>query len=262
MNRLKRFILAAFLAVGVSYSNPGFASPSKALPAAPLSYVYDEPSLLSKAGREKLSEILSKEDRDSGNQVIIAIFRSLDQEDLVDYTSRLFKAWKIGDQKKNNGALLTIFLDERKIRIEVGYGLEPVLTDAKSNRIISTIIGPSFKFKKYDEGLIDAAHAIISTIHPDEQSEPVAQPRNSREVPVPPFFILIFFVFIFFSVISRVARSGGTIQRSGYRQDRSNWTWGSGGGDGGFGGFGGGGGGGGFSGGGGSSGGGGASGSW
>jgi uncharacterized protein len=256
-NRIKQFFcVGVLLAFGAAPSLAESKAPTKAFPIAPLSYVYDEPSLLSRGAEEKLSQLLSNEDRQSGNQVLVAIFKSLDNEDLVDYTSRLYKAWKIGDKQKNNGVLLTIFLAERKIRIEVGYGLEPVLTDAKSNRVISTILGPAFKQQRFDEGVVGAAQAILNTIHPGNAQASEVPDQNGQQQSLP--FPVIIFLFIFFglSFISRLLRMGSTIHRGGYRNN-GFWMGGFGGGGGGFGG-----GGGGFSGGGGSSGGGGASGGW
>jgi uncharacterized protein len=233
-------------------------SPGKAFPPSPSAYIYDEPSLLTNAAHEEIFQALSNEDKQTGNQVIVAIFKSLDNEDLIDYTNRLFKAWNIGEKQKSNGVLLTIFVKEHKIRMEVGYGLEPNLTDAKSNRIIDMILTPAFKQQAYDAGVKGAVQAILNVIHPDPNATPEPtqaeeqQESHSRGIPFP---LIIFILFIIIQSLLR--RSGGTIGRGGI----GGGFWGGGFGGGGFGG-GGFGGGGGFSGGGGSSGGGGASGGW
>src|SRR4051812_18020535 len=107
---------------------------AKAIPDAPRYYVLDEPGVLAAGPKRALETLLIEQDRIDGQQTLIAIFKSLDGEDLVDYSNRVFQAWKIGKRGKDNGVLLALYWDDRKARIEVGYGLEPILTDARSRR--------------------------------------------------------------------------------------------------------------------------------
>jgi uncharacterized protein len=208
--------------------------------------------------KKELYALAHSEDLNSGNQVLVATFSSLEKEDLVDFTNRLFKKWNPGQKGRDNGVILAIFLKERKIRIETGYGLEPILTDASSKRIIETAIKPEFKAGNYGDGLIAGCRAILEIIgspRPDASPSIRKTPSPSRSSKVrdlvwAPVWIFLFWLFIrnnFFRRRNITFRSGGS-------------SWGS---SSGFGGLGGGGfGGGGFSGGGGSSGGGGASGDW
>ena len=182
----------------------GQAIAAKSIPPPPTNYVYDEAGLLN-ASIEALSFQLSQEDRRFGNQILVAVFNSLEQEDLVDYTNRVFASWHPGEKAKSNGALLAVFLKEKKIRIEVGYGLEPLLTDAKSKDIILDTIGPAFKAKKYNEGIIDAIQEVQKVIHSEAGVVPAKEaPAIKKNRPyIPVKFIFVVFFTILFSLIDR-----------------------------------------------------------
>jgi uncharacterized protein len=141
-----------------------FADSAKPIPQAPYYYVLDEPHVLSQNALRSIETLLIEHDRVSGEQVLVAIFQTLGDEDLVDYTNRVFQQWKIGKRGKDNGVLLALFWNEHKVRIEVGYGLEGVLTDAKSSGIISDILVPELKNSNPDRGLSLAALEILRTL--------------------------------------------------------------------------------------------------
>lgn len=260
MNIFRTFRVAALLVTTIAFGQ--VAQAAKAFPAAPKNYVYDETGIL-KSHAFQISNSLSEFDRASGTQILVAVFQSLDQEDLVDFTNKLFSEWKIGQAKKDNGLLLAIFQQERKIRIEVGYGLEPVITDAYSKRIIETFLGPAFREGQYGAGVLSAVEALQQKIATGEDflASAPTQPNTKKRLKTW-VFLAFFLLFIFLKILSGL----GGIQISHSGRSR-NWSRNSG--FGGFGGpfgggpFGGGGfGGGGFGGGGGRSGGGGASGGW
>ena len=270
--RARTALVSAVLLFSLLGIFPHATFAAKAFPPPPVDYVYDESSALSARAHQALSLALKQEDQKTGNQVLVAVFKSLEDEDLVDYCNRLYQSWKIGQKEKSNGVILAIFMQERKIRIEVGYGLEPILTDAHSKEIISGAIEPAFRRKDFDTGVIDGIRYILNTIQvgADPNATPLP-PRRHRQnngfrIFFPLFFILMWFIFM-------IMRSGGygfssTGGRT-YRRGIGGVFLGGGDLGGGYrgGGFGGGsggsfGGGGGFSGGGGSSGGGGASGGW
>jgi uncharacterized protein len=221
-------------------------------------YVNDFAGVLKSETKEQLESKLRTFETESTTQIVVAIFSSLEDESLEDFVNRMFIAWKIGQQKNNNGVLLGIFIKEHKVRIEVGYGLEGSLTDALSSRIIRNELAPDFKIGNYDAGVEKTVDAIIKAVRGEYTAAPQSdKPQNSY------FSLLIFFIIIMF-IIFRAMRAPMTI---GPRRRRYDDTWGGGGWFGGGSGWGGGSGGGwsgggGFSGGGGSSGGGGASGSW
>jgi uncharacterized protein len=203
----------------------------------------------------------------TGTQLVVATVPSLDGYEIEDYGYQLGRAWGIGQKDTDNGAILLVAPNERKVRIEVGYGLEGVLTDAMTSQIIRRQIIPSFKAGDMAGGVVAGTAELIRLLQlPPEEAQAAAlaakQRQTEQDEPDPLaviFWIIIIVLWIFFSVArgNRGRRRGASI------------IWGSGvgggwgGGGGGSGGWGGGGfGGGGFGGGGGGFGGGGSSGSW
>jgi uncharacterized protein len=202
----------------------------------------------------------------------IAVFKSLEGESLEDVANTLFQKWRLGQKKLDNGVLLVVFVQDRKLRLEVGYGLEAVLPDAEAARIISGAIAPRFREQNYAAGLEAAVIAVYERIKPgstppEELKRWADSSQRRQQSGSPNLYLLLFLAFIALTVGGLAWEAS---HQRGYTAGRRGWTssggpwfggggWGGGGGYSGGGGFGGGGG---FSGGGGSSGGGGASGSW
>ena len=111
-------------------------------PEKPLDYVSDYSHVLSEENIHLLNKSLSALNQNYGPQVAIALFNTLDKEDIKDVSNTLFRNWKIGSKEKNDGILLLIDVQERKIRIEVGYGLEEIIPDVTANHIIHNKISP------------------------------------------------------------------------------------------------------------------------
>ncbi|WP_198168817.1 TPM domain-containing protein [Bordetella flabilis] len=220
----------------------------------------DEAKLLDPTTVARLTDMLAAHERATGQQVVVVTLASLRGVPIEDFGYQLGRRWGIGQKGKDNGALLIVSRDDRKVRIEVGYGLEGQLTDAISSAIINQIIVPAFSQGNYNKGILDGTAAIVKVLGGDPDAVQVQpQVAAEREGPtsIPVFFILLFVVL---AVMSRLGgrRRGGVLPGM-----ILGGMLGSRGGFGGFGGRGGGfGGGGGFSGGGGGFGGGGASGNW
>ncbi len=199
----------------------------------------------------------------SGIQLVVATVKSLQGSDIETYANQLFRFWKLGEAKKNNGVLFLVAPTEHKVRIEVGYGLEGTLTDALSSVIISSAIIPRFKINDFSGGIERGVDGIISVLSGDsaEWQRKVNVRSEDASSDFDKLFPIIFFI-IMILIIAYLIRHANGPRGPGSRSYGgpifipSGGSWGSGGGgfDGGFGG--------GFSGGGGSSGGGGASGSW
>jgi uncharacterized protein len=278
-------LAAAFLFVAVLPSPTSALAAEKPIPPAPQYYVLDEPHLLDAQATRALQALLIEHDRATGEQIVIAVFNSLDGEDLNDFTSRVFQNWEIGQRGKDNGVLLAIFNQDHKARIEVGYGLEALLTDAKSSRILKDYLVPGMKAGQPAEGITQSALQILETI-----DSPLIQ--NGRAVKIlrsggmlrtdvrsaqmkNGWLVWLFLGFVLMIIVSHIMSSAEAhFTRAGWyrpRPWRRRW-WdddgfggprsGGGGFFGGWGSGGGGSGGGGFSGGGGRSGGGGASAGW
>jgi uncharacterized protein len=96
--------------------------------------------------------------------MVVAIFPSLEGENLEDVGIRLAERWRVGDRKLDNGVILLVFVNDRRVRMEVGYGLEPVLPDAVAAQIIREVIGPRFREQRYAAGLEAAVDAVYARI--------------------------------------------------------------------------------------------------
>lgn len=239
--------------------------------------VVDAANLLDPAQEAALNAKLKGIEAATGHQVAVATIPSLEGRDIADYGYQLGRAWGIGKQGANDGVVLIVAPNERRTRIEVGYGLEPVLTDAYSSVIVNSVMIPQFKAGNYPAGIDAGVDEVAKQIQlPPEEAAARAKAATmnatqSSDGGIPGGFI--FWIFIFFFVILPLLRSlGGRRHRGGGSGIGNVILWSAlnaaansrdndGGGWGGGGGFGGGGGGG-FSGGGGSFGGGGASGGW
>ncbi|PYO26898.1 MAG: hypothetical protein DMD86_18910, partial [Candidatus Rokuibacteriota bacterium] len=118
------------------------------VPPPPDRRVNDYAGVLAPAERERLEQKLIQRERGASNQVVVAIFRSLEGESLEDFSIRLAQAWRVGRKGLDNGVILLVFIDDRKMRIEVGYGLEGNLTDAVSSSILRDVVAPRFREKR------------------------------------------------------------------------------------------------------------------
>jgi uncharacterized protein len=252
--------------------------------------VVDNANLLDPAQEAALSAKLEALETSTGRQLVVATLPDLQGYEIEDYGYQLGRAWKIGQKGENNGIILIVAPNERKVRIEVGYGLEPYVTDALSAMIIQGQILPRFKAGDFPGGIEAGVDALLAQLQlPEDQAQARQQQvleqgqkeershrRGSGGFPIGLIFWIIVAVFVFASMRRGRGRRTGPwgarrysrgsnwpvwlwvaseIAESAARSGRSSGGWGGGSGWGG-------GGGGGFSGGGGSFGGGGASGSW
>jgi uncharacterized protein len=140
------------------------ATAQKAIPELWGQRVHDEAHVLTTETIDQLEKDLKLYEDSTSNQVAILIIQSLDGEVIEDYSLKVVEKWKLGTKSKDNGVLLLIAIDEHKMRIEVGHGLEGVLTDALSSRIIRNEMAPNFRRGDYDEGVLAAIEAIKKSI--------------------------------------------------------------------------------------------------
>jgi uncharacterized protein len=243
------------------------ALPATAAPEFPAlaGRVVDGANILSAGTEQALTQKLASLEASNSRQLVVVTLPSLDGYDISDYGYQLGRAWGIGQGKLNNGALLIVAPKERRVRIEVGYGLEPILTDAFSSVIINTQITPRFRQRDYDGGVTAGVDALIEQMRlepsaAEKRAAAAAQQLAQGDDEGSPagFAAVVLIMIVIFVIFGRnpalwpllfmVASSG----RGGRSYGGGGW---GGGGRGGFGG-------GGFGGGGGSFGGGGASGGW
>jgi uncharacterized protein len=160
------------------------------------------------------SKLQSFESTDS-TQVAVLIIPSLEGEYIADYSIRVAEAWKIGQKGRDNGAILLVSIKDRAIRIEVGYGLEAKLTDARSSQIIRNEIVPRFRQGDYYGGIDAGINAIIETVRGLYQDNPRAETRYSQRSSGRLFNLLIVMLFPLFWILSATGKWGGGILGAG-----------------------------------------------
>ena len=153
-----------WLIAGVLCFSPGIASAQKTVPELWGLHVHDEAHILKQPTIDNLEQQLITYQDSTSNEIAILIIPSLEGDALESYSLRVVEKWELGKKSKDNGVLLLIVVDDHKIRIETGYGLEGVLTDAKSSRIIRNEIAPYFRQNQYDEGVTAGIDAILKAI--------------------------------------------------------------------------------------------------
>ncbi len=221
--------------------------------------VVDDANILSASTKNELDAMLAQHEKTSGEQVVIATLDSLQGHSIEDYGYQLGRNWGIGQKGKDNGAILIVAPNERKVRIEVGYGLEGQLTDATSRVIIESYITPQFRKGDFNAGVLAGTAGILRALGDDaaanlhSEVEPSAQANNENQTPISISDMLVPLVFFLIVLFIALRRSRPYLMRHGgyFGPGPSSFGGGSSSGDGGS-----------FSGGGGSFGGGGASGSW
>ncbi|MBT1705998.1 TPM domain-containing protein, partial [Chryseosolibacter indicus] len=181
--------------------------------------IHDEAHTLSVQFINSLEQQLKTHEDSTSNQIAVLIIPTLDDYPIEDYTLKVSEKWRLGQQGKDNGVLLFVAINDRKVRIEVGYGLEGVLPDALCNQIIRNEIAPNFRQNDYEGGIQAATSAILKAIAGEykAESKPSGRRRNNGGSIVP--FIIILIIII---LISRLRGGGG---RGGYRG--GGWSAGS-----------------------------------
>lgn len=158
--------------------------------------VVDNAQILSTQEETTLSSILEEHEKQTSNQLVILTLSSLDGYDIADYGYQLGRHWAIGQKDKNNGILLIVSMADKKIRIEVGYGLEGALSDKTAHEIIEYIIKPKFRQGNFYNGISEATNAIIKAIKGEYKPSDYGVLDSSSEN-----FFFVYFAIIFLSGI-------------------------------------------------------------
>ena len=245
-------LLAVFAMASVALAAPKFP--------ALTGRVVDDAHMLSPQAQQKLTDELADLEAKTGHQVVVATVPDLQGYEIEDYGYQLGRTWAIGRKGVNDGAILLVAPNQRKVRIEIGYGLEPVLTDALTSVILQRKVLPQFRAGHMEQGVVDGAEALIAQLAlPEDQAKAnvaaaAQQPREGSQVSPAIHIPVLLIIFIVIFVLSRALRGrGGGLWWLPFMflgGGRGGWGDRDGGGGGGF------------SGGGGSFGGGGSSGSW
>lgn len=217
--------------------------------------VIDKAGVFGSSRKQALNQYLKNLNDTKGVQIAVVTVRNLEGQDIESFSLAVAEKLKLGQKGKDNGALLLVSMEDRKMRIETGYGTEGALTDAKCSRIIRNVLTPAFKAEKYEEGIFAAVENMAAAITGDESlvTEGHAEKAVSRKSSSSPAFMIFVLIVVFgmiFPAFTRRRRGGFIPFFIPFGGGHSHGSSGFGGGSSGF------------SGGGGSFGGGGASGSW
>ncbi len=239
---MKRFLSVFFLVSSCLLSSSVLAKDTP-LPSA-LGYINDFVNVVSPSDQDEMNRFSKELEANTAAQVAVAIVETTEPETIEQYSVRLFKQWGIGQKGKDNGVLFLIATKDHTLRIEVGYGLEGVLTDAICSGIINQIVVPQFKQGQISKGILEGSKAIISLIakeHGVTITGQEAQVYETFHQDLDGLWLIVFiFILIFIFYASSFRRSGiGWYGYSGGRDGLGGGFGGSSGG--GFGGFGGGG---------------------
>ncbi len=192
--RRTRILLLLLLLSGLGIMVQG--SPAEALAVPALNgRVNDYAAMLSPATRQQLEKVLAALEQEESTQLALLTINSLEGENLEEFSLKVAEQWQLGQKNLDNGALLLIVKNDRKLRIEVGYGLEGVLTDLTSGRIIRDVITPHFKSGNFDQGVIDGVAAMIAAVRGEFSALDIAPSKKYSEGDISGFIIFLFFAF-------------------------------------------------------------------
>lgn len=169
-------------------------------PGQPTGYVTDGANLFSSQEKNELETKISAFEKETSNEIAIVSIPSLQGDTIENFAVRLFEDWGIGKKEKDNGVLVLISLEDRKMRIEVGYGLEGALTDAQSFWIIDEVMKPAFRENKYYAGVNEAVDKIIAAT----KGEYVPEKKQSGGINSDWVAWLFFFIFLFIRVLAKI----------------------------------------------------------
>lgn len=196
LNKAKRIAIAAVLFLAAT---PLFATKVPAF----RDYVNDYANVMSQADEQQLNMYLGNLERQTGVQIAVLTMPSLGGEDIASFSIRTCDEWGIGKKGKDNGALLLLAMEERDVRIEVGYGLEDKLTDAKCGLIMRNVIIPEFRQGDYSAGLVKGAKNIAGIATDDAQLVSHSVQNEESDDAEGILFLIIWLVFFFIVINSK-----------------------------------------------------------
>ncbi|RPD91789.1 TPM domain-containing protein [Aureibaculum marinum] len=174
--------------------------------------VYDEAGLLKASEKNALEQKLIRYNDTTSTQIVVAIINTLNGEDIALYATKWAHEWGVGQEKQDNGVFVLVAKNDRKLWIATGYGVEHLLTDALSKRIVNNIITPQFKQGNYYNGLDRGTSAIMQVLNGEFQGTP----QNESDGHIPIVFIVFFVIILFIILTNRNKGNGGN---RGHRHD-------------------------------------------
>ena len=228
--------VAGFIALAAISSHA-----AEVIPPKPAAYFNDYAGVVSKEAAQRFNEQLAQFERDTSNQVVVAVFPKMQSDSSIeDYTQRVAQAWGVGQKVQRNGAVLFVFIEDRKMFIQVGYGLEGALPDATAFDITEYQIKPHFRGKDYEGGLAAGIDSIFKAVRGEYKGsgKTAAEQHGSTGAPSFLFFIIFVIVLIVISRMMRRSNGYGYSSRGGgpifFPIGGGGWSSGGGGGFSGF----------------------------
>jgi uncharacterized protein len=223
-------VLGIFL--GIWFLGFGISSvvlAAEVIPPKPAGYFNDYANVVPKAKALQLNEKLAQFERETSNQVVVAVYRKMESDsDVADYTRRIAEGWKVGQAEKRNGAVLFVFVDDRKMFIQVGYGLEGALPDVTAFDITERHIKPRFRTGDYAGGLDEGVDLILQGIRGEYKGDGATVQDKSRPSASgcgPLGFIVMLIIIL---TIIRLGRRRGGFGYTGLGGPFVSSGWGSG----------------------------------
>ncbi len=205
---------------------------AEVIPPKPVGYFNDYANVVSKEAASRFNEQLAQFERDTSDQVVVAVYPKMQTDSSIeDYTQRIAQAWQVGQKGKRNGAVLFVFIDDHKMYIQVGYGLEGTLPDVTAFDITERHIKPKFREQNYEGGLATGIDLMMKAIRGEYTGTGKTVAESGTKTSYVP---LLFFLFIIIVLI--LSRSRGARRRGwGYTGSGGPFIggWGGGGGFGG-----------------------------
>ncbi|HVV71655.1 MAG TPA: TPM domain-containing protein, partial [Verrucomicrobiae bacterium] len=164
---------------------------AEVMPPAPKQYFNDYAHVVRPAEAARLNTTLENFERQTSDQILVVIYPKMQSDSSIeDYTVRLAQSWKVGQQGKDNGAVLFVFVQDRKLYLQVGYGLEGALPDALAKRIIENEIKPRFRSGDYDRGLDAGVTAILAAVKGEYKGTGHTAAEGKHPAPAPVILLL------------------------------------------------------------------------
>lgn len=207
MNIRLKYIALAFSLFLLSPILPAYSLEVPELKAR----VNDYAGILSEQAKQELETKLKQIETTDSTQIAVLTIASLEGDAIEEFSIRVADKWKIGQTKKDNGVILIIAKNDRRMRIEVGYGLEGKLTDLMSGRIIANVIKPAFQAGDFDSGIIQGVDAIVAAVRGEFKAEDSRLSRNGKRASGKFLYLIIFGLF-FISIIGSIKKIlGGAV---------------------------------------------------
>jgi uncharacterized protein len=237
---------AVHLALAIVALTAVAAPAAEVIPPKPAGYFNDYAGVVSQSAARRFNEQLAQFERETSNQVVVAVFPKMQSDsDIADYGQRIAQSWGIGSKKDRNGVALLMFIADRKISIQVGYGLEAVLPDATAYDIRANHITPHFRQNDYEGGLAEGINLVCSALRGEYKGDgrTTREAQSANGAGRTGLITFLIFVFVLMAISRVVRRLGGY----GYSSGRGGpiffpvgggggggWSSGSGGGFSGF----------------------------